>query len=183
MASTVVVTVKLEQSQTHSQQRYQHSGKPKEQAKALSQLFKDMASGIQPAYVDVQTSAAAPVAASGSIAVTYANVDANDTVTIGGVVLTAKASGADGTTQFNKQIDATVTAENLAACINANTTLSKHLTASAATGTVTVTAKQKGSFGNLIVMSTSDGTAFDLTQMANGAGGAEEAAVSNSLGL
>ena len=123
------------------------------------------------ATVDVAYSTTSPVAAAGSIAVTQANVDADDTVTIGGVTLTAKASGANGTTQFNKGANLAATCTNLAACINANTTLNKVLTA-ASTGTaVTVTCNQKGVVGNLIVMSTSDATAFGLTQLTGGAGG------------
>jgi phage tail sheath gpL-like len=65
----------------------------------------------------------------------------------------------------------------MAACINANTTLSPHLLASAASGVVTLTAKLKGSLGNLIVMSTSDATAFTLVQPTGGAGGPTGTAV------
>jgi phage tail sheath gpL-like len=182
--ASVVITLKTELTQALAQQFYQlPTSKPKEEAVALRQLFTDLASGVRSGSVDVATSSTAPVAASGSIAVTYANADADDTVTIGGVVLTAKTSGANGTTQFALDTDSATTAASLAACINANTTLSKHLTASAATGTVTVTAKQKGSFGNLIVMSTSDSDGFVLTQLTGGTGGAEETPVSYSLGI
>lgn len=126
------------------------------------------------ATVDVAYSSANPVAASGSIAVTNANVVAGDTLTIGGVVLTAAASG-NGTTSFTIGADATATGNNIAACINANTTLNKVVSASNASGTVTVRCLQKGLVGNLIVISTSKSTAFALTQLAGGTGGVDGA--------
>jgi phage tail sheath gpL-like len=126
--------------------------------------------------VDLHTSASNLVAAAGAIAPTQANVDDGDTVTIGGVVLTAKASGANGTSQFNKGANLAATCTNLADCINANTTLSKHLVASAGATSVAITARLKGSIGNLIVMATSDATAFALTQLTGGTGGPETAA-------
>lgn len=158
------------------------SGERRKCVTNLINILKAFASGAKLINMDVTVSSSNPVAASGSIVLSYSDIDADDTVTIGGVTLTAKASGANGTTQFNKQTSATVTAENLATCINANTTLNKHVVASAATGTVTVTAKMKGSIGNLIVMSTSDATAFALTQMASGTGGPEGTAVTFAKG-
>lgn len=120
--------------------------------------------------VDVAYSATNPVAASGSVAITHANVTNSDTVTIGGVVITAATSG-NGTSSWTIGADATADAVAMAACINANTTLNKVVTASAATGTVTITCNQKGLVGNFIVMSTSDATAFALTQLTGGTGG------------
>jgi phage tail sheath gpL-like len=183
MASTVVLTVKLEDSQAVAQQLWQVAGKPKEQAKALSQLFTELNSGRRSGAVDVQTGDAAPVAASGTITLTYANVTANDTVTICNTVITAKASGAVAGTEFNKETDATVTAANLATAINANTVLSKQVVATAASGVVTVTVRQKGVVGNGLALSTSDATAFALVAFAGGTGGANDSAVSNSLGV
>jgi phage tail sheath gpL-like len=67
----------------------------------------------------------------------------------------------------------------MAACINANTTLSKQVVASiAVAGTVTITALQKGVVGNGLALATSDATAFGLTAFASGAGGATDTAVS-----
>ena len=142
----------------------------------LVNLCKQIASGaLTGDTLDLHTSASNLVAASGSIAITHANVTNNDTTTIGGVVITAATSG-NGTTSWTIGANATADAVALAACINANTTLSKHLTASiVVAGTVTLTAKLKGSIGNLIVLATSDATAFTLTQLTGGTGGPETA--------
>jgi phage tail sheath gpL-like len=128
--------------------------------------------------VDLHTSASNLVAASGTVGCVLANVDANDTVTIGGVTLTAKASGANGTTEFNAETSNTVMATNLKNCINANTTLSKHLLATSSSGTVTVTARLKGSIGNLITLASSDadGLVVSGTALTGGTGGPESAA-------
>jgi hypothetical protein len=182
--ASLVVTVKTELTQTVAKQLLQLStSKPKEQAQALSTYFKALAGGVQSASFDVQTGSAAPVAAAGLVQVVFANLDNDDTLTIGGVQLTAKTSGANGTTQFALDTDSDTTATALANCINANTTLSKHFTATVADDEVTVTAKQKGSLGNLIGMSTSDADGLVLTQFTGGAGGAEETSVSYSLGI
>lgn len=171
--STLVVSIKTNKDHTE----YKKSSQPHMNLIKIANLIEGLNSGAHLGTVQIAGSTSDPMAASGSIAITHANLTADDTVTIGGVTITAKASGATAGIQFNIGANATADAVNLAAAINANTTLSKHLTASAATGTVTLTANLKGSIGNLIVMSTSDATAFALTQMANGAGGPEGAAV------
>jgi phage tail sheath gpL-like len=143
----------------------------------LARLVHGLSGGVLQGVVSVHTSTNAAVAASGTITLTFANINAAETVTIGGVVLTARASGAVAGTEFNILTNATVTAANLTTAINANTTLNKHVTATSAAGVVTVTANLRGSLGNLIVMSTNDATAFALVQMAGGTGGPETAAV------
>lgn len=168
MSSTSVVTITLDEVAASFQARIDRSGKY-ESVEALRQVLGGIASGALSGKVEVHSGAVA--AGSAAIAVTYANVDAADTVTIGGVVLTAKASGAVAGTEFNKETNATVTAANLATAINANTTLSYQMTAVAATGTVTLTAINEGAAGNLIVLSTSDATAFGLTQFSAGSDG------------
>lgn len=183
MASSLVITCQLGQTQASAQQRYQFSGKPKVQAQALRQLFTDLASGQHVGTVDVATGAAAPVAAAGAIAITYASVANNDTLTILGVTLTC-VTGTPTADQFKKLTNATVTGDNLVAAILANATLAKYVTASNVSGTVTVTVKQKGSIGNVLAaLATSNGTGFGLTQWTGGTGGAEETVVSNALGL
>jgi hypothetical protein len=147
----------------------------------LRQMIEDVQSGIASDVITVQyNSSVDPVNASGTITITNSAVDANDTVTIAGVVLTAKASAANGTTEFNKGDSSTSTATNLAACINANTTLNKIVVASASAAIVTVTCFVPGTIGNLISMVTSDAPAFALSAavLASGAGGVSQAAVS-----
>lgn len=140
-------------------------------------LLNGINSGIVDASVDVHQSSTDPVAAAGTITLTYANIDADDTVTVANVELTAKASGANGTTQFNKTTDATVTATNLKNCINANTTLNKIVVATSALGVVTVASVVKGLIGNGLALATSDATAFALVAFTGGTGGSNGAPV------
>jgi phage tail sheath gpL-like len=124
----------------------------------LSNLLNGISSGANnpSATVDVAYSSTNPVAASGTVTCVLANTDADDTITIGGEVLTAKASGANGTTQFNAATDNATMATNLKNCINANTVLSKLVVASVASNVVTITCLQKGLIGNLITLISSD---------------------------
>jgi phage tail sheath gpL-like len=88
------------------------------------------------------------VQASGTIAFSGVST-ANDTVLINGVTFTAVASGATGN-QWNVGADATASAANLATAINASVTslVSGYVTASAATGTLTITSAFYGLSGN-----------------------------------
>jgi hypothetical protein len=133
-------------------------------------LIDGISSGAVLGSVDVHKSSTSPVAASAAVAITHANVTNGDTVTIGNVVITAATSG-NGTTSWTIGADATADAVAMAACINANTTLNKIVSASAATGTVTITSVVKGVIGNALALTTSDATAFGLTAFASGAGG------------
>lgn len=171
MSATLTYVISLDKDQDSSELKPSGNRMKSKALNNAENIIRGIKSGSLQGSVDVHYVAASPVAASASIAVVYANVDADDTVTVCNVVLTAKASGANGTTQFDKETDATVTAENLADCINANTTLSKIVSASAASGTVTVTSLVKGVIGNALALSTSDATAFTLTAFASGAGG------------
>ncbi len=102
---------------------------------------------------------------------------ANDTITILNTVLTAKDSGANGTTQFNTSASVVATtAANLAACINANTTLNKQVIATSALGVVTITALVAGVAGNGFQYSES----LDNTTIVAFAGGAENLIVTLS---
>lgn len=117
----------------------------------LAQLLEALTNGtLNYTSVKVLTGA---VQAAGSVTFT-GRPTADETLTICNVTLTAKDSGANGTTQFNTSVTVATTATNLAACINANTTLNKLVTASAALGVVTITAIVPGLAGN----------AFDLTE-------------------
>ena len=103
-----------------------------------------------------------------TIACTRANA-ADDTVTVAGVVFT---EGVD----FLRGADDTATGANLAAAINANATAKKefyNLFASVAsvTGTITLTARVKGTSGRMITIATGDATAFAITNTVTGANG------------
>lgn len=99
-----------------------------------------------------------------------ANPAANDTVLIGGSVITWKASGAVGA-QVNIGADITASAAALAAYINANS-VSLGVTATAAIGVVTVKARIGGVAGNAIT-TTEVGTnsAFSGATLTGGATG------------
>lgn len=101
---------------------------------------------------------------------------ADETLTVCNQTLTAKDSGANGTTQFDTAVSNTTTATNCAACINANTSLTGKVTATSNLGVVTITAVVPGLSGNGLDLteamtttavtafaSGTDGTAFNLT--------------------
>lgn len=96
-------------------------------------------------------------AASGTY--TLDTVIATDAVSINGVSFTAVAAGATGN-QFNVGADDTETAANLAAAINASATalVNQHVTASSVDEVVTVTAVNKGVFGNAVTIASADAT-------------------------
>lgn len=154
---------------------FKKAGQNHKNLNRLINLLSGLNVGALQGSIDVHGDSSDPVAASGSVAITHANVTNGDTVTIGGVVITAATSG-NGTSSWTIGANATADAVAMAACINANTTLSKYVSASASTGTVTITSLVKGGIGNLIVMSTSDATAFALTQLTGGTGGPASAA-------
>lgn len=84
------------------------------------------------------------------------NCVATDTITIGGVVFTAIASGATGN-QFNIGADTTITATNLTSVLNANATISALYTATSSTNIITLTEKVSGG-GNTPAVATYTGT-------------------------
>lgn len=180
--STLSITVNAEESQALLQQLLKdEAGRPKEEAIALSGYFKDLATGIKSASVDVQTGAANPVAASGTF--TLSSVPVDDTVTIGTVTLTAKASPANEN-QFSQAGTNTQDAASLAAVINAHSVLSLSFVATSAAAVVTVTSKVKGTIGNHIPISET-GTSITASGafLAGGTGGGNDSVVTYSLGI
>jgi phage tail sheath gpL-like len=139
-----------------------------------------LASGNAKGTLYTHTGSADPVAASGTI--TLASVAADDTIVIGGVTLTAKASPS-GEAQFSQAGTNTEDAAALAAKINAHSTLSQVITASSLNAVVTVTAKQRGVIGNFITMAQTGGTmTLSAAALAGGTGGATTVAVSHAFG-
>lgn len=88
---------------------------------------------------------------------TLATVIATNTLVIGGVTLTCVNSGATSV-QFNKGTTDTGTATNLAAAINALTTINKVVQASSSGAVVTIVSLYPGTIGNLITLSAGGGT-------------------------
>lgn len=149
----------------------------RENLTALINLLSGFAIGANQGTVDVQSSSDDPVAASGTL--TLVSAIATDAVTIGKTTLTASSTPANENQWEIDGASDTLDAASLAACINAHETLSLIVTATSATNVVTVTAKQKGVLGNHIALSSADATiTASATYLADGAGGATNAAVS-----
>jgi hypothetical protein len=166
-AGTGTHTVTLQESR-FTELFSQAAGAPNAAMIAFSNYFQSLASGFENASVDMHHSATDPVAASGTV--TCATVAADDTVTIAGVTLTAKASPT-GEAQFSQAGTNTQDGDSLAAIINAHSILGKFYTATNLSGVVTVTAKVKGQWGNLPTITSSDGATLAVVTFAGGTGG------------
>jgi hypothetical protein len=138
----------------------------------VSDIIKRLSAGLINGTFDLMADA---VRASGTITIDYSKIAADDTVVIAGTTFTCKASGANGTTQFNKVTNATATAASLVTAINANTTTSKYLSATSALGVVTVTCKQAGTIGNTLALAktenVTDAITLSAAAMASGTNG------------
>lgn len=184
MTASLVLTVNVARADVNDYVK--PTTDPRGEATALSTLFARLASGTISGSIVAQKAAVASVAASGTYTLVYAKLAANDTVTIAGITLTC-VTGTPNTVQFKKETDATVTAANLAAKINALATVNIYVRATSAAGVVTVTANQAGVVGNLITTAKNsadaDGIAVAAAALAGGTGGAVSAAVTYSRGL
>jgi hypothetical protein len=126
-----------------------------------------------------------PTYGAGVVTITSGNVSADDTITIAGVVLTAKATPT-GTAQFLVGSTALQTGISLAAVINANPTLHGLVTASYAKSStsalITVTAKASGTAGNLTWSeSLTNGTILPASALGGGANGPVAAAATVTI--
>lgn len=116
----------------------------------IAAILDALAGGAYRGSVELCTSA---VCAVGTITFTDQPAN-NETLLIGSITLTAKSSGASGIAEWNltsggtAAADAAGNAASVAALINAHTTLSKYLVATAALGVVTVTVLVPGAIGN-----------------------------------
>lgn len=158
---------------------------PRDEMIALSHYFKRLAEGCDKGVgttVYASYSTSAPVRATNTLTLTYASISNNDTVVIAGTTLTCVTGTPSGGAQFKKQTDATVTAANLVACVNANSTLKLLMVASNVAGVVTLTLITFGAIGNQAPLVGSTGIVVGAAAFASGAGGAEIANVSYSRG-
>jgi len=168
MASSLVITVKHEETQAYLRQLFQlDTNGPKRLAKELSKHFLRIGSQNMRAIVNVQTAAAAPVAASGTF--TLVSVIATDACTVGPVTFTFTSTPSVSTaTAQDVEVDGasdTLDAAALAAAINANAVTGAIVYATSALGVVTVTSRTPGLIGNFIAISDAD------TTIATSAGG------------
>lgn len=182
--SSLVITIKSEETQAALQQKYQFdSDRAQLQAKTLSQLFQQYSAQYERCTFDVQTASANPVAASATW--TLDTVIATDTVSVAGITFT----GTDTPTtnlHFDTSLatDALIAAD-IARAVNEHPTTSALVSASAAGDVVTVTANQKGLVGNFIPFTDDDDTITSTGSgfLAGGTGGASEAAVNYNCGI
>lgn len=183
MTQSLILTVNVSRADVNDYVRA--TTDPRGEMSALSTLFARLASGTISGSVIAQKAAAAAVAASGTVTLTYASISNNDTVTIGGITLTCVTGTPSGYTQFKKETDATKTASNMVTAINNLATLNIYVRASSSTNVVTIRANQAGVVGNLITLATSNGTGFGVSAaaLAGGTGGAVVAPVTYSRGL
>lgn len=125
----------------------QHTG-----LRELINLLEGMEQGAYNGVVNVKLGAVAA-----SLAGTFSGApSADDTITLNGVVFTAKASGATGN-QFNIGANVTATALNFLTAVNASATagVKDVIFVSQVAGVVTVIAQQAGKIGNAIIVAES----------------------------
>ena len=183
MSSSLVLTVKADESQSFIQQILQLSAnKDREAALALSRYFRDLAGTRTRGSLDVQTGSAAPVAASATW--TLDTVVATDTVTIGPITFTGTDTPSTSLHFDTSLASDALIAADIARAVNEHATTSQIVVASADGDVVTVTALAKGVAGNFIPISDADSTiTTSAAFLSGGTGGVTEAGSSFSLGL
>lgn len=183
MASSVILTIKSELTQAQAQTLLKRgSDRDKEGLRSLKNFLNAIPNQTR-AIIDVQTGSSAPVAASATA--TCASVAVDDTITIAGVTLTAKASPANEN-QFSQAGTDTADAASLASKISAHSVLGNLMSATSSSEIVTITMKQKGVIGNYITLTSSNGTRLAVTgsgYFTSGTGGATDTANIYTLGL
>jgi hypothetical protein len=146
------------------------SGDKRDSAVNISNFVKASAGGLSSASYQVNVDSAQAV---GTITSTGTATN-NETLTVCGVTLTAKTSGATGP-QFNISATVATQAANIAAAINATATISTYCSATSSLGVVTITITCPGVLGNLATITESctnvsavsftggtDGTSYSL---------------------
>lgn len=134
----------------------------------LKNFIKAIVTGIRPAVVQTKVNA---VKATGTV--TLASHVATNTVTVNGIVFTCVASGATGN-QYNVGASDTLTAVELAAALNANTTLDGMILATSDSAVVTVESLIPGEIGNAVTLAISANGSVSAARMAGGTNGASE---------
>ena len=164
--SLIVITHGSTESQADIENRLE-AVDSKDALSKLAAYLESLVAGFKDGVVEVAAGDA--VRASGTF--TFDTLAADDTIVINGVTLTAKESPA-GESQFGLGADDDEAAENAAAKINAHSSalLSGLVTASAASGVVTVTVKQPGKMGNCVTLSATGGATASGARATGGAG-------------
>lgn len=139
----------------------------------LDKLIGDMIDGSQVSYTKISTGA---IQAFGTGTFTGA-ATAAQTMTIAGVTFTARAVPNEAANEYLVSATVSLEAASLARAINASTTASPLVFASAALGVVTITAVQPGLTGNFIPTVNVDTSNFTFAQalLSGGTNGTEAA--------
>lgn len=140
----------------------------------LASMFESFTNGSFRSNVDISTNG---VNATTTVTL-LSGLANNDTCTINGVVITAATTG-NGTTSFTIGTTLTISAANMVATINANTTLLNQVFAQSTGAVVTLTCRVPGTIGNLCTVTES----AHFTVSANFTGGADGTQSNNSHGL
>ena len=184
MSSLVIIVKSPDTATTLRSQLLKQAGAGSQQAALLSTYFHAIAGGVKSAAFRVSTGTANPVAASGTLTLTYASIVANDTMIIGKTTLTWVTGAPANESQVRKITDLTTTAENLVVAINAHSVLSKVVTATRSAGVVTIACKVQGEIGNQLPLSSSSaGAVASASYLASGAGGALDTPVDFARGF
>lgn len=181
--SSLVITVKSpETSATLLSQLVAQSANGAQECVLLGNYFSALAAGVKIASFEVNTAAASPVKASGTLTLVYASISNNDTCVIGATTLTAVTGTPANENQFKKETDLATTVTNFLAAIAAHSVLKGIVTATAVAGVVTITCKVSGEIGNAVKLTGSTGITASAAYLASGAGGGTGTAVSYSRG-
>lgn len=121
----------------------------------FTKLTRAIVAGLFPSNVDFDVATSA-VSSTGTV--TFASAINNDTVTIAGTVLTGVTGTPSGQAQFKLGVSNTADAAALAACINANTTLNKYVSATSLNAVVTITSLVQHVTANLITLASINGS-------------------------
>lgn len=165
--TSITLTHGSEQIQTIKDKLLKDSSVARREFEALRNFFHALAGKDRSAKAVVQVDSGDAVAASGTI--TLASLAAADTITVGPEVFTSSASPS-GNNQFLSTGGDTVVAAAAAAKIAAHPNLLRYLTASAASGVITVTSLVAGRIGNNIPIAISaHGSVSGSGKLASGA--------------
>lgn len=170
--ASLVITVNTEMSAQTLVDELTWSSSPRVTLTRCAEFLQAIGSGHYNGGVTIGIGSSDPVRASGTLTVVNASLNATDTVTVAGQVLTCVASN-PAANQFVKGATGTDTATNLAAAINASSAAGARVSATSAAAVVTVSANQAGTVGNLLgLVSSGAGVTVSGANLASGAGGA-----------
>lgn len=137
---------------------------------AIVKITESLVSGAHRGNLWASVVDGAGTLASGTITCTQANAS-GDTITF---TMGAKTIVLTEAVDFARGASDTACATALAAAINAHGVIKRLFVATSAVGVVTITAKFPTNIPHAVVMTTSDGTAFALSQVASGTWGAAQ---------